>query len=983
MMFCLVEPALPGVKVKERTANQLKRLPKAVVEELIRPFLLEAINNPDGVAALIERFLLARREQAALQALKTSSNKGRQGIGCTNSAASDATIKGQAPKLRCASCFTTWADSPLPFVSCVNCKSTMPLITLEEGLSYRAADTEWRLVVTPDGAQWLSDMKMSSTLKDDNSIDVSALAHSPIRAEQDDSNAVSNSMTMEVREQLSSLPLDDDNLHQAMLKAGEDPAALCADKSQVTMAFHPNVIAAYSKLQALQGDLQQVTSSAAEGAEILRCLPEHVVESEVRDMEDIRAGALEVADPTLVGQVLQRLDRNKLWEIAKKDFDMPTDPNWLAAATTTIEESRQQNRARQAEAEAELKASTPTYLNCSIWPDELRRAVENGDFNPFSVATPVTPEVFENQVSEYMDLRKALERNSDFLPKKFMSKFPNILKTPPKGTTSAAASADQVTFEFSLVTGKEHVRGTECTEDMKLSVLKWMLKQQAGVVKLATGGWKVRAGKFNPPEWVVKASTQLPLALKADLEANSHPSTFFVRQPGEKGPWKDYEIEEQVKLKTRPPPKVVMAGIMAPYDDSDNTVHWCKDVQSWNLPSLMQSMGDKFTCSEIWDYWCSLPALTPVRRRGERDEGSKRAAFNMQRLEKYKAAKEEASSLLKDMGLETAAVSAETWRTILKRIGTMLAASVFVTAVPQPLMELPAVEGHDSKQAMWERVMCDERITIPKEYLLRIPSLAADVQLMDKMVEVKVYYRCNTKVWWIQRINDPQLLALLQEKLAIGSAASGADAVERDVHMSAAPMETGTNNEGDRTAENPEEAIAAGSLPPPSQRNVICTIGNDYFKKNKLSGQRSQWFWFGAQCGLVMSAVSSWEIQTKEAGVHSCNGYICKRCRGKWSHGKSGGRMLDIFDGKHRLQVVLDAPDQLLFNKWAKERLELYKRLEPNAPLRDVAPPTDIPASHRVMVGPLVSDAIWEVVLGNHEAAGLRHVLRTAAQLTE
>jgi hypothetical protein len=79
----------------------------------------------------------------------------------------------------------------------------------------------------------------------------------------------------------------------------------------------------------------------------------------------------------------------------------------------------------------------------------------------------------------------------------------------------------------------------------------------------------------------------------------------------------------------------------------------------------------------------------------------------------------------------------------------------------------------------------------------------------------------------------------------------------------------------------------------------------------------------------------------------------------------------------------LGDPDQHLFNKWARERFELYKRLEPNAPLRDVAPPTDIPASHRIMVGPLVSDAIWEVVLGNHEANGLRHVLRTAAQLEQ
>ena len=81
--------------------------------------------------------------------------------------------------------------------------------------------------------------------------------------------------------------------------------------------------------------------------------------------------------------------------------------------------------------------------------------------------------------------------------------------------------------------------------------------------------------------------------------------------------------------------------------------------------------------------------------------------------------------------------------------------------------------------------------------------------------------------------------------------------------------------------------------------------------------------------------------------------------------------------------MVLNAPEEALFNKWAKERLELYKRLEPHSPPRDVSPPTDIPANHRVTVGPLVSDSIWSVVLGNHEAAGLRHVLRTAAQLTE
>ena len=121
---------------------------------------------------------------------------------------------------------------------------------------------DWRLVITETGSKWISEATMSPELKDSNSVDVSALAHAPIRAERDDSRAVSNIMSTEMRERLSTLPLDDVNLHEAMRKAGEDPAALCADKSQVTLAFHPNIITAYSK-----GDLQQVVQSVAEGAE--------------------------------------------------------------------------------------------------------------------------------------------------------------------------------------------------------------------------------------------------------------------------------------------------------------------------------------------------------------------------------------------------------------------------------------------------------------------------------------------------------------------------------------------------------------------------------------------------------------------------------------------------------------------------------------------------------------------------------------------
>ena len=57
----------------------------------------QAVDNPDGVAALIERFLLARREQMALQETKTTPKTIKLGIGSSSSAASGAELKGQAP----------------------------------------------------------------------------------------------------------------------------------------------------------------------------------------------------------------------------------------------------------------------------------------------------------------------------------------------------------------------------------------------------------------------------------------------------------------------------------------------------------------------------------------------------------------------------------------------------------------------------------------------------------------------------------------------------------------------------------------------------------------------------------------------------------------------------------------------------------------------------------------------------------------------
>ena len=88
-------------------------------------------------------------------------------------------------------------------------------------------------------------------------------------------------------------------------------------------------------------------------------------------------------------------------------------------------------------------------------------------------------------------------------------------------------------------------------------------------------------------------------------------------------------------------------------------------------------------------------------------------------------------------------------------------------------------------------------------------------------------------------------------------------------------------------------------------------------------------------------------------------------------------RLLQIRAGKAILQLVLDEPPDGLYNRWVKERLEYYRRVEPSAPLRDVSVVDQkVPRfrfSRTTQTGH-VSDAIWELILRNPEAAALKRI---------
>ena len=80
---------------------------------------------------------------------------------------------------------------------------------------------------------------------------------------------------------------------------------------------------------------------------------------------------------------------------------------------------------------------------------------------------------------------------------------------------------------------------------------------------------------------------------------------------------------------------------------------------------------------------------------------------------------------------------------------------------------------------------------------------------------------------------------------------------------------------------------------------------------------------------------------------------------------------------------MLDEPPEALYNKWIKERMEFYKRVEPCAAPRDERLELVGKMNHRLRfstsnnVG-AVSDAIWQVILSNEEMKGIRAIQQVA-----
>ena len=116
------------------------------------------------------------------------------------------------------------------------------------------------------------------------------------------------------------------------------------------------------------------------------------------------------------------------------------------------------------------------------------------------------------------------------------------------------------------------------------------------------------------------------------------------------------------------------------------------------------------------------------------------------------------------------------------------------------------------------------------------------------------------------------------------------------------------------------------------------------------------------ECGLVLSALSQW-THTVHTGGKRKHRWTCKHCVTQWGACKKGGWFVVIYDGIVVLQLIMDGPPIKEWNQWMRERIEFYKRIEPNDTVRDEIPMVpDAPISHRIRVSGVVSDAVWKVL---------------------
>ncbi|CAE7728745.1 unnamed protein product, partial [Symbiodinium sp. CCMP2456] len=308
------------------------------------------------------------------------------------------------------------------------------------------------------------------------------------------------------------------------------------------------------------------------------------------------------------------------------------DTEEFFAAQTSWEEAKASNKRMQEEGEIRARLLKPVVESIDTWGPMLRAALEMNVFNP---DTPLKD----------MELDHIEAWTGAFGPEE---QTPEAVLGVPVGS-----------IEYQILR------------------LKRIIELRLGEQRMIGGKWKKVQGPLVAPTW----AKPLPEAEQLTLEMRTHPCTFrsaFFEPIA----LTMQEIEAQIAMSNRP----VLKNIVGPFHakDDDDTFHWQKEVQTWDLVSLFSSFGHSHTARHVYAVWSHLPITIRALLRGAKNKES-----NNQRRDDYRAIQKEAKEfvILHDLPAPTTDLE---WKQLYREMGSFFAAKVFV-------LDLPVSDIHDSK----------------------------------------------------------------------------------------------------------------------------------------------------------------------------------------------------------------------------------------------------------------------------------------------
>ena len=875
---------------------------------------------------------------------------------------------GEENPLRCAGCNFPWLGN----VKCLNCGTAEHIDVRQAPLSVIEVDGQaWHLRVTASGPTWFLPADTSGS-KAAAGIEVGDLGTAPPKASAHGdgptwvsfSEQVPASARVSLREHLTKFGSDE--IFDLKPAAEKPPSADMEDTSQTALVFHPKAIEIVKfKANLLATDLQESSVETKEAKR--RRLEEkdkaaaEALDDEMEIMVNLQQGAHSVEEPE-GAQLLRCVDLQAFRDYIQKrhaETGHVVDMDAIIATQTTQAKATAANKQLDQDFRERKKLLTPATVDgFNVWPDDLRKAWQSNAFEPGHM--PEGPEQFDFQKLKltYLTMKEFLKGNQCPIPGRV------LLQEMPAVGLDAYEYVDQ---EDTSYIGRLARALPDHSPERKFAIMDHILNIHVGEVRAWGGFWERRPGPLEAPAWAKPAAIDEVLA----LEQRTNPIGMDDCEPNF---YTDGEVLKQIADGKRPTMAKVLGFFWAPSDAvahgaDSSACHYVRRVTSWDLPTLITMLGQRFTFKQLYQVWREMPLLIKPGRRGHGDGIAKKKA---EQLAAMKQKTKDIKNFLESIGLRHPKNHSEV-KFLYKELGSFMAASTFLARTPPEVMRLAPADIQDSKQQMMFRAVCDERITLPVSAFKDFDDIHRD--LMSRLgpknvVDVQVSWRCNHVLWWVALVT-PAEAAKCYHKLGFSTA------------------------ETDKFLRDAEEN-GAGGAPPVAQGSEACpqlsvanvaSLCSPKYRREHFGNKFAHAFRGKADCGLILSSISPWELKVKESGV-TRGGWVCKSCQGFWKQSLGATRFVQI-TGKHRgervcLQLILDEPPQGLYNEWVKSRLEYYKRVEPTAPPRDVALEVDSDHTHRLKFSCQegkgnISNMIWGVLLSNPEAAGLRKIEEVAA----